>query len=231
MKQTRAMILTIMASLVLLAIGSVAATAAPSDDGFISFLPFTSTGNIVSTGIARIDNLDSSEDAAGFADIESLDLATLQTQNELQASHFRRLNSSSLTCNGLAATVYVSDGFIVGGPWDGVRYFGVLVGSNGDDVIAGTDWGDGLYGRKGNDTICGFGGYDYLEGNRGNDYMDGGNRSDGMRGGSGDDTLIGGRGYDAVNGNRGNDTCDAEREYHCELDPNPPISPLQVPLS
>jgi hypothetical protein len=68
-------------------------------------------------------------------------------------------------CEGMAPTVYVDgDGFVVGGPLDGRPYFGVLMGTAGDDVIMGTDGNDMIMGGGGNDTVCGNGGNDHQAG-------------------------------------------------------------------
>lgn len=67
------------------------------------------------------------------------------------------------TCEGLTATVYVDQfGVIVGGPLEGMPYFGVLIGTNGDDVIVGTENNDLIIARRGDDVICGAGGNDRI---------------------------------------------------------------------
>ena len=61
------------------------------------------------------------------------------------------------------ATVYVDQfGMIVGGLFDGRRYFGVLIGTRDDDVIVGTLGDDFIIGMKGDDVICGNGGDDLI---------------------------------------------------------------------
>ena len=68
-------------------------------------------------------------------------------------------------CEGMAPTIYVDDdGFVVGGPLDGKPYFGVLMGTTGDDVFMGTDGDDTIVGRGGDDTVCGNGGNDHVAG-------------------------------------------------------------------
>ena len=72
-----------------------------------------------------------------------------------------------------------------------------LVGTNGNDVIRGTERGDIIYGHGGNDTICGLGGVDTLHGHQGNDTI---------YGGAGRDTLYGSYGDDDLYGQADNDT-------------------------
>jgi Ca2+-binding RTX toxin-like protein len=96
---------------------------------------------------------------------------------------------STPTCNGLAATVYVKDGKIVGGPNDGQPYQGELLGTSGNDVMVGTSGRDAMNGRVGNDTICALEGNDRIEGAGGNDTLYGGLGADRFKGGAGADSA------------------------------------------
>ena len=49
----------------------------------------------------------------------------------------------------------------------------VIVGTGGDDTLAGTDERDFIYGRSGNDTMAGNGASDFLFGHRGDDPVSG----------------------------------------------------------
>ena len=49
----------------------------------------------------------------------------------------------------------------------------VIVGTSGDDTLAGTDRRDFIHGRGGNDALAGNGGSDFLFGQRGNDTATG----------------------------------------------------------
>ena len=78
-----------------------------------------------------------------------------------------------------------------------------LLGTSGNDTIAGTsiaDVVDGLAGRDSvngaseNDVLCGRGGKDRLKGSDGNDVLVGGPKNDVLRGGPGRDVCIGGPG-------------------------------------
>ncbi|TEU16093.1 MAG: hypothetical protein E3J25_03130, partial [Anaerolineales bacterium] len=72
-------------------------------------------------------------------------------------------------CDDLTPTIYVQDGFIVGGPDDGERYKKRLNGwPDQDDIMVGTDGADEIYGYGGADIICGLGGRDELHGGAGN---------------------------------------------------------------
>jgi Ca2+-binding RTX toxin-like protein len=93
----------------------------------------------------------------------------------------------------------------------------MIVGTAGDDVLAGTPerdviWGGGgndtITGSLGNDLLCGGPGADLVHGGRGNDVADGGGGADDrVIGDLGDDRVIGGTGgADEVAGSLGIDT-------------------------
>ncbi|MGB1285601.1 MAG: thrombospondin type 3 repeat-containing protein, partial [Aggregatilineales bacterium] len=109
-------------------------------------------------------------------------------------------------CEGLAATIYVEDGKIVGGSQDGRNYSGRLNGTSGADVIVGTDAKDTINGRDGNDIICGLDGNDVLRGNEGRDTIYGDDGRDNINGNNGNDTLYGGADNDTLYGSNGRDT-------------------------
>jgi Ca2+-binding RTX toxin-like protein len=91
-----------------------------------------------------------------------------------------------------------------------------IVGTDGNDIIHGTDkadviWGgpgdDKIYGGLGNDIICGGPGDDLIHGGRGNDWIEGGAGTDRVFGDLGDDHVSGGAGnQDEVSGGLGIDT-------------------------
>lgn len=87
----------------------------------------------------------------------------------------------------------------------------VINGGNGDDGLAGGDFGGepGNPGSKlpdGNDTISGGNGNDFATGMLGNDTISGANGVDDLFGGPGSDHVSGDNGDDIVVGNFGNDT-------------------------
>jgi uncharacterized repeat protein (TIGR01451 family) len=82
-----------------------------------------------------------------------------------------------------------------------------IVGTNGNDVICGSPYGDSITALAGNDTIFGLGGNDSIQGGEGNDRI---------FGGDGDDTITGPPGTDAANGGAGYDRCTAQTNTNCE---------------
>jgi Tol biopolymer transport system component len=92
-----------------------------------------------------------------------------------------------------------------------------IVGTPGDDVLAGTSLADVLVGESGNDTLVavpsffvgdtleGGPGHDLLVGSRATDTLEGGRGNDILRGGPGADLLIGGPGRDVIQGQGGRD--------------------------
>lgn len=80
-----------------------------------------------------------------------------------------------------------------------------FVGTEGDDVLTGTDAPETLCGFAGDDVIEGGGGNDILLGAGGNDRLLGGDGDDELMGGGGKDRLIGGQGTDALYGGSSTD--------------------------
>jgi Ca2+-binding RTX toxin-like protein len=70
------------------------------------------------------------------------------------------------------------------------------VGTNQDESVSATAFGDRLLGGAGSDTLRGLAGDDLLDGGAGNDVLEGG---------AGNDTLIGGPGSDVLDGGAGDD--------------------------
>jgi Ca2+-binding RTX toxin-like protein len=102
------------------------------------------------------------------------------------------------TCDGHAATIYVANGSVVGGPLDGQPYAGRLRGSGGADVIVGTAERDEIDTGQGDDLVCGGGGNDAIDGDEGHDMILGQEGVDMLRGGAGADYFNGGAGTDQV---------------------------------
>jgi Ca2+-binding RTX toxin-like protein len=85
---------------------------------------------------------------------------------------------------------------------------GLIVGTDGDDVLFGTDAADRIYALGGADEVLAGGGDDQLDGGTGNDTLNGGDGSDLLVGGEGDDALHGGSAAgstDTLDGGAGND--------------------------
>ena len=91
-----------------------------------------------------------------------------------------------------------------------------IVGTPGDDDVAGTPHRDvivglggkdRIHGRGGDDILCGNGSRDRLYGGSGDDLLDGGTSDDRLYGGAGDDHVFGGAGLgDVFEADRGDDT-------------------------
>lgn len=89
-----------------------------------------------------------------------------------------------------------------------------VVGTEGPDVLLGTNGNDFIVGAGGNDTIflfdgddfgAGSEGDDFISGDVGNDLLVGGDGEDAISGAAGNDTIVGGRGDDQILGVNGND--------------------------
>jgi RTX calcium-binding nonapeptide repeat (4 copies) len=80
-----------------------------------------------------------------------------------------------------------------------------ITGSNRADVIFGLRGNDRLSGGRGSDCIVGGGGADNLSGAQGKDTLIGGRGGDNLNGGSHADRLNGGGGKDSINASYGKD--------------------------
>ncbi|GAB1422621.1 hypothetical protein MASR2M15_28580 [Anaerolineales bacterium] len=121
------------------------------------------------------------------------------------------LPSQYVSCNGLAATVYVDPENHIVSPdmnENGRWYTGKLYGTNSDDVMVGTDAKDYMRGYDGHDTICSLAGDDTIKAGKGNDWIDSGLGNDKVFSEQGDDTVFTGEGNDFVYGDDGVDTID-----------------------
>ncbi|MDO8269346.1 MAG: calcium-binding protein [Candidatus Levybacteria bacterium] len=84
----------------------------------------------------------------------------------------------------------------------------VVNGKEGNDCIVGGDGSDSLHGQGGNDVILGGNGSDAIQGDAGNDWLYGQDGSDSVKGASGNDHLFGGNGSDSLKGDGGTDSAD-----------------------
>ncbi len=80
-----------------------------------------------------------------------------------------------------------------------------LIGTTGDDVIAGLGDGDEILAGEGHDAVCGGSGDDTVNADRGDDHADGGSGDDWLLGDVGDDRLLGAGGTDVLLGDLGDD--------------------------
>lgn len=83
-----------------------------------------------------------------------------------------------------------------------------LRGTNGSDTILGLAGNDSLFGMAGDDAVDGGAGNDLIDGGAGADTLNGGDGNDEIHGGGGNDSLFGGVGDDQLDGGDGNDTLD-----------------------
>ena len=80
-----------------------------------------------------------------------------------------------------------------------------ISGTDGNDILYGSDTADWIEGGAGDDIMHGENGADTLSGGEGNDTITGGNGDDILTGGAGDDALQGSDGDDLASGGDGND--------------------------
>jgi Ca2+-binding RTX toxin-like protein len=81
----------------------------------------------------------------------------------------------------------------------------VHVGTAGNDVLAGADGIDLLFGLGGNDSLAAGAEADWLDGGSGDDSLDGSDGNDDLLGADGNDRLAAGAGDDAADGGLGDD--------------------------
>ena len=81
----------------------------------------------------------------------------------------------------------------------------ILKGTQGRDLLQGSQANDLIRGKRGWDHWIGDAGNDILVGNRGRDNLDGGDGDDILKGGQGRDELLGGSGDDIMVGGLGGD--------------------------
>jgi hypothetical protein len=86
----------------------------------------------------------------------------------------------------------------------------LLLGTNGDDVINGGGGADLIAGQGGDDVICGGAGPDLVSGGTGDDVIFGGAGGDVLSGGNGNDTMHGGSDTDLLSGGSGTDTMEQD---------------------
>ncbi|HEX2294815.1 MAG TPA: calcium-binding protein, partial [Actinomycetota bacterium] len=86
-----------------------------------------------------------------------------------------------------------------------------ITGTNGPDVLEGSDASERICGFGGDDTIRGGGGDDVIGGGAGDDTLRGNAGGDTVRGGAGRDRVFGGGGEDSVSGGGGPDVVKGHR--------------------
>lgn len=118
-------------------------------------------------------------------------------------------NAALLAKEGTGAPASSDDDVIAGGQGDdqlfGMRGDDIVKGGSGDDRIWGNSGDDDLRGGSGDDALYGGQGNDILRGGGGNDFLDGNSGDDDIRAGGGDDEIWGSSGNDIVRDGAGND--------------------------
>lgn len=87
-------------------------------------------------------------------------------------------------------------------------------GTNGNDIMEGTDNPDTIYGNAGNDKIYGYKWDDILYGGTGDDRIWGGSHNDRIYAWHGDNVVSGGEGNDRIWATGGPDDLGSEGDYN-----------------
>jgi hypothetical protein len=128
------------------------------------------------------------------------------------------------TCNGLQATIVGTDGNDV---INGTNKMDVIVGLGGDDIINSGGGKDVVCAGDGDDIVNGGNGGDTIFGGAGDDQLNGDKGNDNLNGGLGNDQMTGGKGADNCDGYIGIDTgADCESETNIGLQ----VKQVQVPV-
>ena len=99
--------------------------------------------------------------------------------------------------------------------------YNIIYGTEGDDIIQGTDAADLIFGMGGDDVISGGDGNDCIFGGPGNDIVTGDAGDDSIRGNSGSNVLRGNAGSDAIYSVFYNDLLDGGENFdRCYYSPD-----------
>ena len=166
------------------------------------------------TTVELHDGLLAIEDSDGVAnvlDVRQISLVEYEVYDEAgmlsTGTGCGLLTEKTARCAGQALSVQVDagPGDDLVGLW-GIRVPVRLMGSDGDDGLAGGTASDQLWGGGGNDSLTGDSGEDRVSGEDGDDFADGDGGADTVLGGGGDDILDGRAGSgDVVSGGAGRD--------------------------
>lgn len=85
----------------------------------------------------------------------------------------------------------------------------VILGTDGNDILGGTQQRDIMRGFRGNDVLAGYRSRDHIYGGLGRDRLVGWGGSDFIYGQGGQDALMGGQGDDRIYGGPGRDEVNA----------------------
>ena len=119
-----------------------------------------------------------------------------------------------------STTLYLTDSGVFETPKRPANGRGYLIiGTDGDDTITGSNQADCIVGGGGNDHLIGGNQGDVLLGGDGDDVLNGGGGDDanGNSGGNGKDWLYGGAGDDQLYGSNGGDHLDGGDDVHGDV--------------
>ncbi|MCF7986776.1 MAG: hypothetical protein K9L60_04335 [Methylovulum sp.] len=188
------------------AVFNVSLKSAPNRDVTISFVSSDTTEGQLSTAAMTFT-------AANWSVGQALTV-TGQNDGLLDGNIAYSLNASLSTLDVLYKNVKVPSVTLTNLDTP-VQQAVTINGSDGTDILIGTEvpnyilgqaGDDDLSGGAGNDTIYGSYGNDVISGNEGDDKLYGEQDNDYIEGNDGNDTLDGGLGQDTLSGGAGNDT-------------------------
>ncbi|MEG3846253.1 DUF4347 domain-containing protein, partial [Microcoleus sp. herbarium19] len=129
----------------------------------------------------------------GEGDAAFYSLYTTLTQGKLEHSNFRSVEPKMPTFEGTQEQDFLT----------GSRFGDIIKAYSGNDTLLGGEGSDLLWGNRGNDDI---------NGEQDNDTIYAGKDNDSVRGGKGDDQIFGDRDNDVIYGDSGNDTVRGGRD-------------------
>ncbi|MDD2893964.1 MAG: VCBS domain-containing protein, partial [Halothiobacillaceae bacterium] len=149
-----------------------AAVAVPGDYARFNF-PFYGSGIVIGLGSLKLS----------FANGDELHIDGFDPENPENTCPIGSFQFNDITLT-------LQDILDLGGPAVNFTIGPDISGTEGADIIQGTDKAEHIYGLGGDDTLLGGGRADVLYGGDGNDTLDGGAGLDKMYGGAGDDTYV-----------------------------------------
>jgi Ca2+-binding RTX toxin-like protein len=188
--------------------------------GLISFGPATAEQMAFMANVgsnADLSTFPGDYVAIGFSAAQYSTIEAILFNSALTGPWFRTTNGSvTISDEGLKVSGANSGGLQTGWSIDGqsahsgegMLYWSdlsVISGTNGSQVLNGTDYAETLRGLGGDDVLNGGLGADALEGGSGNDVLNGGGGHDRLWGGTGDDILNPGTDFRFVDGGSGFD--------------------------